>query len=176
LFFEGQINVCKKYRNGGCLNIMDKQSSQQKIVFNDEYFMRLALQEAIKAYEHGEVPVGAVVVCNNRIIAKSHNQVERLKDATAHAEMLALSAAFSYIGGKYLPDCTLYVTLEPCLMCASATFWSKLSRIVFAARDMRLGYMAFGASALHPKTKVCSGILEEESQKKLQSFFAKLRE
>jgi len=155
---------------------MGKQSSHQKIVFSDEYFMRIALQEAIKAYEAKEVPVGAVVVSNNRILAKAHNQVERLKDATAHAEMLALSAAFNHIGGKYLPDCTLYVTLEPCLMCANATFWAKLSRIVFAASDMRLGYRTFGASTLHPKTKVDTGILEEESQKILQSFFAKLRE
>jgi tRNA(adenine34) deaminase len=155
---------------------MDKQSSQQKIIFNDEYFMRIALQEAIKAYEAGEIPVGAVVVSNNRIMAKSHNQVEKLKDATAHAEMLALSAAFSYVGGKYLPDCTLYVTLEPCLMCASATFWSKLSRIVFSASDARLGYRTFGNSVLHPRTKIDAGILEQESQKILQSFFAKLRE
>jgi len=155
---------------------MDKQSSYQKIVFDDEYFMRIALQEAMKAYEANEIPVGAVVVSNNRIMAKAHNQVEKLKDATAHAEMLALSAAFSYVGGKYLPDCTLYVTLEPCLMCASATFWSKLSRIVFSASDIRLGYRTFETSVLHPKTKIYAGILEQESQKILQSFFAKLRE
>ena len=154
---------------------MNNQKSHQ-IVFDDEYFMRIALQEAQKAYEEKEIPVGAVVVTKNRIIAKAHNQVERLKDATAHAEMLALTAAFNHVGGKYLPDCTLYVTLEPCLMCANATFWSKLSRIVFAASDPNLGYTIVGDSVLHPKTKVSSGVLHHECQKIIQSFFAKLRE
>eukprot|EP01132_Coremiostelium_polycephalum_P000263 gene263-346_t len=143
---------------------MDLSTASNKIVFSDEYFMRIALQEAMKAYDAKEVPVGAVVVSGHRLMAKAHNQVEQLKDATAHAEMLALSAAFHSIGGKYLPDCTLYVTLEPCLMCASATFWSKLSRIVFAASDPRLGYRTFGEGVLHPKTQVTSGILEAESK------------
>src|SRR5690606_14817475 len=132
-------------------------------IFSDEYFMRIALQEAHKAYREKEIPVGAVVVSKNRIIAKAYNQVERLKDATAHAEMLALSAAFNTIGGKYLSGCTLYVTLEPCLMCGSATFWSKLSTIVVGARDINLGYSKFN-NVLHPKTKVKFGILGAESQ------------
>lgn len=139
--------------------------------------MRIALQEAKKAYEEKEVPVGAVVVSKNRIIAKAHNQIERLKDATAHAEMLALTAAFNYIGGKYLHDCTLYVTLEPCLMCANATFWAKLSKLVFAASDPRLGYSSLGCSSvLHPKTEIHAGVLELECQNILQLFFAGLRE
>jgi tRNA(adenine34) deaminase len=154
---------------------MLKQENHQ-IIFNDEYFMRIALQEAKKAYEEKEVPVGAVVVSKNRIIAKAHNQVERLKDATAHAEMLALTAAFNHVGGKYLQDCTLYVTLEPCLMCGNATFWSKLTKIVFAASDPRLGYRTFGHQVLHPKTEILSGVLESECQKILQLFFAELRE
>ncbi len=153
------------------------QTTNRLILFDDEYFMRIALQEAQKAYEAKEVPVGAVVVSKNRIIAKTHNQVERLKDATAHAEMLALTAAFNHVGGKYLNDCALYVTLEPCLMCANATFWAKLSKLVFATSDPRLGYSRLGCSSvLHPKTKVHAGILELECQNILQLFFAELRE
>ncbi len=148
---------------------------QPAIIFDDTYFMRIALQEAQKAYEAKEVPVGAIVVSNNRVIAKAHNQVERLKDATAHAEMLALSAAFNYLGGKYLQDCTLYVTLEPCLMCASATFWSKLSHLVFAANDTKLGYRTCSHNPLHRQTKVRAGVLQLESQQILQSFFVELR-
>lgn len=155
---------------------MQKRPGQTAIIFDDIYFMRIALQEARRAYEAKEVPIGAVVVSSNRIIAKAHNQVERLKDATAHAEMLALSAAFNHLGGKYLQGCTLYVTLEPCLMCASATFWSKLSQLVFAASDTNLGYTACAHNPLHRQTKVCSGVLELESQQLLQSFFAELRE
>ncbi len=155
---------------------MNQSSRDRAIVFDDTYFMRIALQEAEKAYQAKEVPVGAIVVSNNRVIARAHNQVERLKDATAHAEMLAISAAFNYLGGKYLPACTLYVTLEPCLMCASATFWSKLSHLVFAASDTKLGYTACSHNPLHPQTKVRSGILQLESQQILQTFFAELRE
>ena len=155
---------------------MQDQVGNKKIIFSDEYFMQIALQEAQKAYQEKEIPVGAVVVSKNHVIARAYNQVEKLRDATAHAEMLALSAAFNYLGGKYLSKCTLYVTLEPCLMCGNATFWSKLSTIVFGARDMRLGYSSFNCNPLHPKTKVRSGILEVQSQKILQSFFAELRE
>jgi tRNA(adenine34) deaminase len=144
-------------------------------LFSDEYFMNLALQEAQKAYDKREIPIGAVVVSHNQVIAKAHNQVEILKDATAHAEMLALSAAFAYLGGKYLQDCTLYVTLEPCVMCASATFWSKVTRIAFGAHDQKLGYRAFQPSLLHPKTKVSSNILSTSCQQIIESFFANLR-
>lgn len=150
-------------------------SGHRAIIFDDTYFMRMALQEAQKAYAAKEVPVGAVVVSHNRVIARAHNQVERLKDATAHAEMLALSAAFNHLGGKYLQDCTLYVTLEPCLMCASATFWSKLSQLVFGASDTKLGYTTCLDNPLHRQTKVRTGVLELESQQILQSFFAELR-
>jgi len=141
----------------------------------DEYFMRIALQEAKKAYEAKEIPVGAVITFGNRLIAKAHNQVERLIDATAHAEMLALSAAFNYIGGKYLSTCTLYITLEPCLMCAQATYWSQLGRLVIGAANPRLGYSTYGIQALHPRTKTCMGICAQESRYLLQAFFMKLR-
>jgi len=153
-----------------------QQHANHTVIFDDTYFMRIALQEAQKAYEANEVPVGAIVVSNNGIIAKAHNQVERLQDATAHAEMLALSAAFNHVGSKYLQGCTLYVTLEPCIMCASATFWSKLSDLVFAASDTRLGYTTSSYNLLHRQTKVRSGVLQLESQQILKSFFAELRE
>lgn len=142
---------------------------------DDTYFMRMALEEAQKAYAAKEVPVGAVVVSNRKIIARAHNQVELLKDATAHAEMLALSAAFNHLGGKYLQGCTLYVTLEPCLMCASATFWAKLSCLVFAANDTKLGYTTYSFNPLHPQTKPKSGILQLESEQLLKTFFQPLR-
>jgi tRNA(adenine34) deaminase len=149
-------------------------SLQQHI--DDTYFMRIALQEAQKAYDSHEVPVGAVVVSDRKIIARAHNQVECLKDATAHAEMLALSAAFNHLGGKYLRNCTLYVTLEPCLMCASATFWAKLSRLVFAASDSKLGYTTYHPfNPLHPQTKTDAGILQQASNQVLKTFFKNLR-
>ncbi len=142
---------------------------------NETYFMHMALAEAKKASAVNEVPVGAVVVCRGKIIARAHNQVERLRDATAHAEMLVLSAAFNNLGGKYLKGCTLYVTLEPCLMCASATFWAKLSSLVFAANDTKLGYTTYPFNPLHPKTKTDSGILKLESEQILKTFFENLR-
>jgi tRNA(adenine34) deaminase len=149
-------------------------SLQQHI--DDTYFMRIALQEAQQAYDSHEVPVGAVVVSDRKIIARAHNQVECLKDATAHAEMLALSAAFNHLGGKYLRNCTLYVTLEPCLMCASATFWAKLSRLVFAASDSKLGYTTYHPfNPLHPLTKTDAGILQQASNQVLKTFFKNLR-
>ena len=154
---------------------MTKKSSQEKLVFTDEYFMRMALQEAEQAYALGEVPIGAVVVSQNRIIAKAHNQVEKLQDATAHAEMLALTAAFSYMGGKYLTDCTLYVSLEPCLMCSNATYWAQLSRLVFGAQDPKRGYSLLGNSPLHPRTEVQASVLAAESRQMLQRFFLGLR-
>ncbi len=150
-------------------------SNTNQLTFTDEYFMRLALQEAERAYLLGEVPVGAIVVSQNRIIAKAHNQVESLQDATAHAEMLALSAAFNTVGGKYLTDCTLYVTLEPCLMCGNATYWAQLSRLVFGASDPKRGYSLLGTSPIHPRTVVNSQILAQECQDILQRFFINLR-
>lgn len=154
---------------------MTKKPRQKKLVFTDEYFMRMALQEADQAYALGEVPIGAVVVSQNRVIAKAHNQVEKLQDATAHAEMLALTAAFSYIGGKYLTDCTLYVTLEPCLMCSNATYWAQLSRLVSGAQDPKRGYSLLGNSPLHPRTEVQANVLAAESRQMLQCFFLGLR-
>ncbi len=144
-------------------------------IFSDEHYMKQALEQAKLAFEEGEVPVGAVVVANKKIIARAHNQVERLNDPTAHAEVLAITAANNALGSKYLEDCTLYVTLEPCAMCAGASFWSQVSRIVFGAYDAKRGYQQFDKSILHPKTEVVSGIMAEESQKLLNDFFRELR-
>ena len=140
-------------------------------VYDDVYFMKQALAEAKLAFEEGEVPVGAVVVCNNRIIARGHNQTEKLKDITAHAEMVAITAAANFLGGKYLTDCTLYVTLEPCVMCAGALAWSQISKIVYGAADEKRGFMLHGSQLLHPKTKMAYGIMEEECKTLLQAFF-----
>jgi tRNA(adenine34) deaminase len=144
-------------------------------IFTPEYFMRQAIAEAQKAFEEGEVPVGAVVVVNNQIIAKAHNQTERLRDVTAHAEMLAITAASEYLGSKYLNNCTLYVTLEPCPMCAGALSWSKLGKIVFAAADVKKGFSLIENSLLHPKTIVEKGVLATECQELLQAFFKNKR-
>ena len=143
--------------------------------FSDEYFMKQALEEAHKAFEVDEIPVGAIVVCNNRIIARAHNLTERLNDVTAHAEMQAITSAANYLGGKYLKDCTLYVTLEPCTMCAGALAWSQISRIVYGASDKKRGFTAFNPSPLHPRTELVTGILENESADLVKSFFAKKR-
>ena len=144
-------------------------------IFSDSYFMREALKEARRAYESGEVPVGAVIVSQERIIARAHNQVETLHDPTAHAEILAITAATHFIGSKYLTDCTLYVSLEPCLMCASALFWARLKRVVYAAPDEKIGFMRFGKKVLHPKTQLEYGLMEAESISLMQSFFASKR-
>ncbi len=144
-------------------------------VFSDEYFMKEALKEANKAFEEGEIPVGAVVVCKNRIIARAHNQTERLTDVTAHAEMLALTASSHNLGSKFLPDCDLFVTLEPCTMCAGAIFWSRIRRLIYAAPDPKRGFTLLSPNALHPKTEVQSGILAMESAQLLSFFFNKLR-
>ncbi len=141
----------------------------------DLYYMRQAFNEACRAYEEGEVPVGAVVVCGGSIIAKAHNLTERLTDVTAHAEMQAITSAAKYLGGKYLNDCTLYVTLEPCTMCAGALGWAHIGRIVFGAKDEKRGFSRYAPAALHPKTVVDSGIMEEECREILQRFFAKKR-
>lgn len=144
---------------------------------DDEHFMRQALREAQDAYYEGEVPIGAVVAINNKIIARGHNQVERLNDATAHAEILAITSACSYLGAKYLPDATLYVTIEPCHMCAGALYWSKLKRVVFGAKDLKQGYQFFfgNKNPFHPKTEITPGVLAEESAKLIKEFFKERR-
>lgn len=143
-------------------------------IFTDEYFMKKALQEAQTAFEKGEIPVGAIVVVNNIVIARSHNLTELLVDVTAHAEMQSITAAANYLGGKYLKDCTLYVTLEPCQMCAGALYWSQISKIVFGARDENRGYLVMGTK-LHPKTEVVAGVLENECSSLMKEFFLKRR-
>lgn len=143
-------------------------------IFTDEYFMKKALQEAEIAFEKDEIPVGAVIVVNNTIIARTHNLTELLHDVTAHAEMQAITSAANFLGGKYLKGCTIYVTLEPCQMCAGALYWSQISKIVFGATDEKRGYMTMGTQ-IHPKTEVVSGILERECAELMTSFFHKKR-
>ena len=142
--------------------------------YDDSYFMKRALQEAEYAFAAGEIPVGAVIVVQNKIIARAHNLTEKLNDVTAHAEMQAITAAANFLGGKYLKDCTLYVTLEPCQMCAGALYWSQISKIVYGAKDLQRGYGVMGTK-LHPKTSVIGGILENESTQLLKQFFLKKR-
>lgn len=144
-------------------------------IFSHEYFMREALKQAKLAFEEGEVPVGAVVVCNNKIIGKGYNQTERLNDVTAHAEVLAITAASGYLGAKYLTDCTLYVTLEPCLMCAGALHWAQVDKLVFGASDPKKGFMKIQAPVLHPKTEILGGIMELECKSLVDTFFQRLR-
>jgi tRNA(adenine34) deaminase len=144
-------------------------------VFSDEQFMREALKEARKAFDADEVPVGAVVVANNRVIARAHNLTERLNDVTAHAEMQAITAAANALGGKYLTDCTLYVTLEPCVMCAGALSWSQISRIVYGASDEKRGYARLNQPVMHPKTVIEYGLLADECAKLMKEFFQKKR-
>ena len=143
--------------------------------YNDEYFMRQALLEARKAFDLDEVPVGAVVIANNKIIARAHNLTERLKDVTAHAEMQAITAAANYLGGKYLNECTLYITLEPCIMCAGAIHWAQLKKIVFAAADPKRGYLRLNQNVLHPKTIVESGTMALECGNIITDFFKEKR-
>lgn len=140
-----------------------------------DYYMQLALVEAQKAFEKDEIPIGAVVVCNDRIIARGHNLTETLNDVTAHAEMIAITAATNFLGAKYLNDCTLYVTLEPCVMCAGALGWSQISKIVYGASDEKKGFTRFAPHALHPKTVVQSGFLENDCKSILQAFFKNKR-
>lgn len=142
---------------------------------DDTFYMKQALQEAQKAFEKGEVPVGAVVVCRDRIIARSHNLTETLTDVTAHAEMQAITAAANYLGGKYLSDCTLYVTVEPCVMCAGAIAWSQMGSLVFGAADEKRGYQRYAPQALHPKTNVRQGVLADECALLMKEFFKKRR-
>jgi tRNA(adenine34) deaminase len=141
----------------------------------DIIYMKQALAEANKAYRQGEIPIGAVVVCRGKIIARSHNLTELLHDVTAHAEMQAITAAAEHLGGKYLTDCTLYVTVEPCVMCAGALGWSQISRIVYGTADEKRGYARFAPNALHPRTQVTSGVMAEECAELMQRFFKEKR-
>ena len=144
-------------------------------LFSDEYFMKEALKEAQKAFEKDEVPVGAIIVWNNRIIARAHNLTETLTDVTAHAEMQAFTAASNAIGGKYLDECTLYVTVEPCVMCAGAAYWTQLGKLVFGTADEERGYSLINDNILHPRTEVVTGVLENECATIMKTFFRKKR-
>jgi tRNA(adenine34) deaminase len=144
-------------------------------IYGDEYFMKLAIQEAQKAAELGEVPVGAVIVSGDQLLARCHNSTEMLNDVTAHAEILSITAASQYLGSKYLMDCTLYVTLEPCIMCAGALRWAQIGRVVYATADDKGGFMRYGKELLHPRTQLEMGIMMEESALMLKSFFASRR-
>ena len=145
-------------------------------IYNDDYFMKVALQEAHRALEAGEIPVGAVVVCNNKIIAKGYNQTELMCDVTAHAEMIAITAASNFLGNKYLADCEIFITLEPCAMCAGALKWSQMKRVVYGAADSKHGFTQMGNNLLHPKTKVTGGIQAQDCEQLIKDFFARLRE
>lgn len=150
---------------------MENDNQQTK----DEKFMRMALAEAHEAGDAGEIPIGAVVVCQDKIIARAHNLTETLHDVTAHAEMQAITAAADSLGGKYLKGCTLYVTVEPCVMCAGALGWSQIERVVYGTADEKRGFSRFAPEALHPKTTVVSGVLEEECRQLMQDFFKNKR-
>ena len=141
----------------------------------DEHFMREALKEANRASESDEVPIGAIIVCNNKIIARAYNLTERLNDVTAHAEMQAFTSAANFLGGKYLDECILYVTVEPCVMCAGASYWTQIGKIVFGAYDIKKGFMQISKKIIHPKTKLVGGILEEECAALVKNFFKKKR-
>ncbi len=144
-------------------------------VLNDEYFMREAIKEAKNALVRDEIPVGAVIVCQEKILARAHNLTETLNDVTAHAEMQAFTSAANTLGSKYLKDCTLYVTLEPCPMCAGASYWAQISRVVYGAEDPKMGFLSRGFNLLHPKTKISSGILENECSNLLIDYFKQKR-
>ncbi|WP_420316523.1 nucleoside deaminase [Ekhidna sp.] len=144
-------------------------------IYSDEHFMKQALNEAQYAFDEGEIPIGAVVVCENKIIAKDHNRVERLNDATAHAEMLAITAAQNHLGSKYLNECALFVTLEPCSMCAGGLFWTQIGRIVIGALDKERGFSNYSKDIIHPKTDLKLGVMANESELLIKDFFKKLR-
>lgn len=153
----------------------DRLLKAQLLARRDEDFMRRALVEAQAAYDAGEIPVGAIVVCNDRIISRAHNLTETLHDVTAHAEMQAITSAANHLGGKYLADCTLYVTVEPCVMCAGALGWSQISRIVYGAADEKRGFVQYAPKALHPKTTVVGGVLADECAELMRKFFKERR-
>lgn len=144
-------------------------------IYSDEYFMRMALTEANKAFDAGEVPIGAVIVCQNKVIARAHNLTETLNDVTAHAEMQIITMATNVLGGKYLDKCTLYVTVEPCIMCAGALAWAQTAKVVYATSDNRRGYSAYTPVALHPKTQVVAGVLADEAASLMKDFFKNKR-
>ena len=169
------INKSRWYRETILSHILKTLEEKMMDPFNDEYFMKQALVEACSAAEEGEVPVGAVIVCNNQIIARAHNQTERLNDPTAHAEMLAITAAVGVLGAKYLTGCSLYVTVEPCVMCAGAIGWSQLSKIVYGATDEKRGFQQYAPKALHPKATVKKGVLENECAEEMRKFFQRKR-
>lgn len=148
---------------------------QKENIFTDDYFMKQALIQAKTAAEKGEVPIGAVVVCNNQIISRSYNLTETLNDATAHAEMQVITAASNFLGAKYLKECTLYVTVEPCVMCAGASYWAQIGKIVYGTKDDKRGYTVFNKKIIHPQTKVISGILKEQCSELISDFFYKIR-
>jgi len=148
---------------------------QSLSIYSDGYYMKQALREAQFAFEKGEIPVGAVVVCQRQIIAKAHNQTELLTDVTAHAEIIALTSAAEYLGNKYLNDCTMYVTLEPCVMCAGALAWAQLGRLVFGASDEKKGFFRYGKELLHPKTVVLQGVMEAQCGGLMTEFFQRKR-
>ena len=157
-------------------NITLKTNARMELsIHKDEYFMGEALKQAELAFDAGEVPVGAVVVAEKRIIARAHNQTEQLTDVTAHAEMLAITSAFNALGSKYLNECTLFVTLEPCVMCAGALYWAQLGKLVYGASDLKRGYSLQSKNLLHPRTEMASGLLNENSEKLMKEFFARLR-
>lgn len=147
------------------------QKEAEKAMADDNFYMKQALEEAHKALDAGEIPIGAVIVCRDRIIARAHNLTERLTDVTAHAEMQAITAASEYLGGKYLTDCTLYVTVEPCIMCAGALGWSQISRVVYGAPDEKRGFRRFAPEALHPRTQLTAGVMEQECAQLMKDFF-----
>ena len=151
------------------------QKQRKNFMADDNFYMKQALQEAKCAFEEDEIPVGAVIVCGDRIIARAHNLTERLSDVTAHAEMQAITAASEYLGGKYLNDCTLYVTVEPCIMCAGALGWSQIGKVVYGAGDEKRGFQRFAPQALHPKTQLVSGVMEEECAALMKEFFQRKR-
>lgn len=151
------------------------QKQWKNFMADDNFYMKQALQEAKCAFEEEEIPVGAVIVCGDRIIARAHNLTERLSDVTAHAEMQAITAASEYLGGKYLNDCTLYVTVEPCIMCAGALGWSQIGKVVYGAGDEKRGFQRFAPQALHPKTQLVSGVMEEECAALMKEFFQRKR-
>ncbi len=146
-----------------------------EIIFSDDYFMKQALVEAQKAFDADEIPVGAIVVSKNRIIARAHNHTERLNDVTAHAEMIAITAAAEHLGGKYLNECTLYVTIEPCVMCAGALSWSQLARLVYGAADEKRGFSRCSPPLLHPRTQVLNGVMEKTCSELMLRFFSNKR-
>ena len=149
-----------------------EQESQQK---KDEFFMRKALFEAEAAYQEGEIPIGAIIVCKGQVISRAHNLTETLQDVTAHAEMQAITSAADSLGGKYLTDCTLYVTVEPCIMCAGAIGWAQIPRVVYGAPDVKRGFREYAPHAMHPKAEIVSGVLEDECRELMQRFFKERR-